>query len=154
MSSLVLDHPVVHLILYPDGTTNQPVPKLKGTSAGASVEHLFSLSIGQFEVRHGELLWNDQRTPLDFSARDVSADMSYSLLHRRYDGNLLLGKIDTRFEDYRPVAWMVEAHFALSRNTIEIKSLKATSGRSRLQGSGKLANFRQAKCGRKIRPHT
>ena len=140
-SSLVLDHPVVHILLYPDGTTNQPAPKVKVTPARTSIEQLFSLSIGQLEMRHGELLWNDQRTPFDFVARDVSADMTYSLLHRRYDGNLLLGKIDSRFENYRPLAWMVEAHFALSRDGLEIKSLKATSGRSRLQASGRLVNF-------------
>ncbi len=141
-SSLVLDRPIVHIIFYPDGTTNQPAPRLKETSTRTSIEQLFSLSIGELEVRRGELLWNDQRTPFDFTAHDVSADASYSLLHRRYDGNLLLGKIDTQLEHYRPVAWMVEAHFALSENSIEVKSLTATSGRSRLQGSGRLLNFR------------
>jgi len=144
-SSLILDHPVFHFIQYPDGTTNQPVPKLKAASAGSSIERLFSLSIGEFEVRHGELLWNDQSTPLDFVARDVSADMTYSLLHRRYDGNLLLGKIDTKFEAYRPIAWMAEAHFAISQNNLEIKSLKATSGRLQLQASAQLQDFRQPK---------
>jgi translocation and assembly module TamB len=140
-SSLVLDRPVVHLVLYPDGTTNQPAPKVK--SAKSTIQQLFSLSITQLEVRHGELLWNDERTPFDFVAHDVSADMSYSLLHRRYDGNLLLGKIDTKLENYRPVAWMAEAHFSLGQDGLEIKSLKATSGRSRLQASGRLVNFRQ-----------
>ncbi len=110
-------------------------------STRTSIEQLFSLSISQLEVRRGELLWNDQRTPFDFTANDVSADMSYSLLHRRYEGNLLLGKIDSRFENFRPVAWMAEAHFTLSEDGIEVKSLKATSGRSRLQGSGRLVNF-------------
>jgi len=140
-SSLVLDRPVVHIVVYPDGTTNQPAPKLKGKSTRTSIEQLFSLSISQLEVRRGELLWNDQRTPFDFTANDVSADMSYSLLHRQYEGNLLLGKIDTRFEKFRPVAWMAEAHFTLGEDSIEVKSLKATSGRSRLQGSGRLVNF-------------
>jgi translocation and assembly module TamB len=142
-SSLVLDHPVVHILLYPDGTTNQPAPKLKGTSTRTSIEQLFSLSIGQVEVRRGELLWNDERTPFDFIAHDVSAEMSYSLLHRRYDGNLLLGKIDTTVENYRPLTWMAEAHFTFDEDSIEIRSLKATSGRSRLQASGRLVNFRQ-----------
>jgi translocation and assembly module TamB len=142
-SSLVLDHPVVHIVLYPDGTTNQPVPALKGTSTKTSIEQLFSLSIGELEVRRGEFFWNDQRTPFDFIAHDVAADANYSLLHRRYDGNLLLGKIDTKLENYRPVAWMVEVHFSLGEDSLDLKSFKATSGRSRLEGSGRLLNFRQ-----------
>jgi translocation and assembly module TamB len=144
-SSMVLDRPVIHIVLYPDGTTNQPAPKLTGTSEKTSLDQLFALSIDQLEVRHGEFLWNDERTPLDFVAHDVSADMSYSLLHRQYDGSLLLGKIDTQFENYRPVAWMAEAHFIVGHDSLEIKSLKATSGRSRLQASGRLVNFRQPK---------
>jgi len=140
-SSLVLDRPVVHIILYPNGTTNQPAPQVKGTTTRASIKHLFSLSIGQFEVRRGELLWNDERTPLDFIAHDLSADMNYSLLHRRYAGNLLLGKIDTALQNYRPVAWMAEVHFTLGPDSLEIESLKATSGRSRLEASGRLVNF-------------
>jgi translocation and assembly module TamB len=142
-SSLVLDHPVVHLIFYPDGTTNQPAPKLKVAPTKAPIQQLFSLSISQLEARRGELLWNDEKKPFDFIAHDVSADMTYSVLHRRYDGTLLLGKIDTKFENYRPVAWMAEAHFTLSRDSLEITSLTATSGRSKLQASGQLVDFRE-----------
>src|SRR5512146_1750394 len=27
--NLIIDHPTIHIIVYPDGTTNQPVPKKK-----------------------------------------------------------------------------------------------------------------------------
>jgi translocation and assembly module TamB len=140
-SSLVLDRPIIHILIYPDGATNQLAPTVKRGSTTTSIEQLFSLSISQLEVRRGELFWNDKRTPFDFVAQDVSADMSYSLLHRRYNGSLLLGKIETQLETYRPVAWMAEAHFTLGRDSLEIESLKATSGRSRLQGSGRVVNF-------------
>jgi translocation and assembly module TamB len=142
-SSLVVDRPIIHVVLYSDGTTNQPAPALRKSSTTTPIEQLFALSISEFEVRRGELLWNDKRTPFDFVAQDVLADVSYSLLHRRYDGNLLLGKIDTRIENYRPVAWTAEAHFALSHNQLDIESFKATSGRSRLQASGRVVNFSQ-----------
>src|SRR6266852_4821908 len=144
-NSIVLDRPVVHIIIYSDGTTNQPEPKLRRASEQTAIEQLFSLSINRLEVRRGEFLWDDQRIPLDFVANDISADMSYSLLHRRYDSNLLLGKVDTKFNDYRPIAWMAEAHFSLARNSIEVMSLKATSGRSRFQVSGRIQDFRQPK---------
>jgi translocation and assembly module TamB len=144
-SSLVLDGPVVHIILYPDGTTNQPGPQIKETSAPASIEKLFSVSISEFELRRGQLLWNDTKTPFDFVAQEVSADLSYSILHRSYSGNLLLGKVDTILENYRPVAWTAETHFTLGRDSFEIESLKATSGRSRLQASGRLVNFKEPK---------
>jgi translocation and assembly module TamB len=137
--SLVLERPLIHIIQYADGSTNQPEPQV--ASHGSSVAKLVSLSIGHLDVRDGTVLWNNQRLPLDVVADDVSADLSYSLLHRRYDGNLLAGKINTQFDGYRPIAWTAEAHFTLGHDTLDVKSLKATSGRSHLQGSAKLSSF-------------
>jgi translocation and assembly module TamB len=144
-SYIILDHPVLHIIVYPDGTTNQPAPHVKQASGKAPVEQLFSLSISRLEVRRGELILGHQRIPLDFMARDVSADMEYELLRRSYEGNVLLGKVDTALRGYRPVAWTVEAHFTLSRNRVQVRSLKASSGRSRLQGRGQLEDFARPK---------
>jgi translocation and assembly module TamB len=143
--SLVMEHPVVHVILYPDGSTNQPEPKQKSTALENPVERLFDISINRFEVRHGELLWNDQKFPVDFVVNDISADMTYSFLHRRYDTNVLLGKAETLLPDYRPIPWTVEAHFTLSKNGVEVKSLKATSGRSHVVASGRVDDFHQPK---------
>jgi translocation and assembly module TamB len=143
--SLVLEHPVIHVILYPDGTTNQPEPKEKSTASENPVERLFDISIHRLEARRGEFLWNDQKFPMDFVVNDVSADMTYSFLHRRYETNVLLGKADTSLPDYRPISWTAEAHFTLSRNSLEVKSLKATSGRSHLVASGHIDDFHQPK---------
>src|SRR5579863_543259 len=141
--SVVLDHPVVHIILYPDGTTNQPGPQLNAISMGDSIQRLFSLSINHLEIRRGELQWNDRKIPLDFVANDVSANMAYSTLHRHYEGDLWLGKIETQVQDFRPVSWALETHFAFNRDGFELKSLKADAGRSHLQLSGRLVDFGQ-----------
>jgi len=142
---VVLDHPVIHIILYPDGTTNQPEPRQPQAAAGKSVEQLFAFSISRLEVRHGEILWDDQPIPLNFAVSNLSADMSYSLLRRRYDGNVLLGKADTIFKDYGPLAWTAEAHFSLSRDRLLVQSLKATSGRTHLQAKGEIDGFSRPK---------
>jgi len=143
--SIIFDRPVIHLMVYPDGATNQPEPRVASTSEKNAIEQLFSLSIGYLEARRGELLWNNQKIPLDFSVNDVSANMTYSLLHRRYQGDLLLGKVDTRLQDYRSFSWMLEAHFILTSRDFEVKSLKWNSGRSRLDASGRLDDFRNPK---------
>jgi translocation and assembly module TamB len=147
VSYLVLDRPVVHIIIYPDGTTNQPVPAVRPASEKKPLEQLFALSISRLEVRHGELIWGDLKIPLDFTAGGVSADMNYSFLRRSYEGNILLGRVETAFEGYGPVAWSAEAHFNLSRNRVQVHSLKATSGRSRLEARGQLEDFKRPKVG-------
>jgi len=51
--SLTLEHPVVHIIFYPDGSTNQPSPGQKGSG---DLQQLFAFSIGRLEVRRRALL--------------------------------------------------------------------------------------------------
>ena len=75
---------------------------MKQVSSKKPVEQLFALSISRLEVRHGEFIWGDRKIPLDFAASGVSADMSYALFRRTYDGNILLGKADTALQNYRP----------------------------------------------------
>jgi translocation and assembly module TamB len=136
--SLTLQHPVVHIIFYLDGSTNLPAPKQQ---AGTSVEELFAVSIGRLQVNNGVLLLQDQSLPLDFAANDISAGMNYSFLHRRYAGTVQIGKAETQFDGYRPVAWTGQAAFTLDRAGIHVTSLKANSEGSRLLASGTVVNF-------------
>ena len=140
---IALDHPVVHLIVYPDGSTNQPAVKVQRTSTQTPVEQLFALSINRLVVRRGELLWNDQRIPFDINVSDLSAQLVYSFLRGRYESNLLLGKVDTKFQDFRPFSWTAAAHFSLGKNDVEVTSLLWNSGHSHVEANGQLADFRQ-----------
>ncbi len=140
---IVLDQPIVHVAFYADGTTNFP-PRKQIVATGANpVDQLFALSIDHFELRHGQMLWDDKTIPLDFTARDAALQMDYSFLHRRYDGRLLLGFVHTKLLDYRPFAWMTTMQFNLSSNSADVTSLTWNSGHSRLSGSGQLTDFRR-----------
>src|SRR5205814_2594968 len=55
---LQLDRPVIHLITYPDGTTNQPGPKAAAGTA-TPVQQLISLTIDRAEIHDGRLLINN-----------------------------------------------------------------------------------------------
>jgi translocation and assembly module TamB len=131
--SLTLDHPVFHLIFYPDGTTNQPARAGAGSS---DFERIFSLSARRLEVRQGELLLQDQHIPLNFVSNDISTELSYSFLHFRYSGKLQIGRAETTLNNMRPIAWSGQVAFNLDRNGIQIQQLKARSERSQLQASG------------------
>src|SRR5437588_1306014 len=96
-SEIILEQPVVHVVFNPDGTTNFPPRKSAAVSRQTPVEQLFDFSINHFEIRRGQVLWDDQTVPLDFAARDASLHMDYSFLHGRYDGRLLLGWVDAKF---------------------------------------------------------
>jgi translocation and assembly module TamB len=139
---VILDHPVVHIAFYPGGQTNVPAPRVQRTSDQTPVEQLFALSINHLDVRHGELIWDDKNIPLDFVVHDSALQMDYALMRARYEGRLLLGKVDTRFDDYRPFAWMSVLEFSLGSTFADVKSLKFNSGRTHVDASGRISDFR------------
>jgi translocation and assembly module TamB len=141
-NEVILDQPVVHVAFYPDGSTNFPSRKPVPAGGTNPVEQLFALSIDHFEIRHGQLLWEDQIIPLDFAARDTSLQMDYSFLRRRYDGRLLLGFVDTKLLNYRPFSWMTAMEFSLGSDSVSVTSLKWNSGHSHFSANGQVTDFR------------
>jgi translocation and assembly module TamB len=141
LHSLVLDHPVVHVIVYSDGTTNVPAPPASLSSDRGPVEELISLSVSRIEVQRGELLWEDQKMPFDFAAQDVALLLNYSLLRRQYEARILAGSVATRFQQYPSFAWRADASVILARGRADISSLTVTSGKSEIHFTGQLLDF-------------
>jgi hypothetical protein len=92
--SLTLEHPVIHIAVAPDGTTNVPAPRmlspevLERTPEHSALEKLFALSIDHLSVHNGELQWADRKIPLDLAAHDTNLQMDYSFLRGRYESHL------------------------------------------------------------------
>jgi translocation and assembly module TamB len=139
---VTLDHPVIHVGFYPDGSNNVPGPSVVRASQVSSVEKLFALSIDNFYVRHGELLWDDKTLPLEFAANDAALQMEYSFLRGRYESRLLLGKVDAKYDGFRPFAWMTDVKFTLAPSFAEIDAMKLTSGRTHVEMRGLISDFR------------
>jgi translocation and assembly module TamB len=138
--TLVLNRPVVHIVFYPDGTSNVPVPRQQAQAV--DFQHLFSISIDRLDVRRGEVVYQDQRLPLEFSSSDVAARVYYSFLRRRFTGNLAVGRAETTFDGFKPVAWAGKSDFAADRNGIEIRSLDGNSGATKVHFAGAITNLR------------
>ena len=136
---LTLIHPVVHIIYYPDGSTNQPSPK---QASAATFDQMFAISIRRLEVKQGELLLQEERIPVEFISNDVAARLDYSFLHRRYSGDISIGRAETQFAGYRPFAWGAKTDFSIGQDEIQVRSLTATSQASMLQGAGTITDFR------------
>ena len=85
LRSLEWDSAEIHLQTGPEGSTNLPGPKLPAHGERA-LRELLNLSIGRLTALHTNLFWNDQKVPLDLSARDVAFQLRRHLL-RGYVGS-------------------------------------------------------------------
>jgi translocation and assembly module TamB len=141
LQQLELQHPVIHIIVYPNGSTNAPEPKVKQVSNKTPVQELFDLAIARTDLHDGVLLLNERKVPLDFSVNDLVAAMSYDARAQRFDGSVQVGKMDIQYQDYRDIPAQADLQFSLWHSEAAIKSLKLTSQSSSVLISGKLTNF-------------
>jgi translocation and assembly module TamB len=77
-------HPQAYVILYPDGHTNVPAPKVKRAGKG-TVATILDLAIGRFSLQDGSFEVPGQgMTPFDAQGRNLRAQFTYDVAGPRY----------------------------------------------------------------------
>lgn len=86
LRSLDISRPQLHLIVYPDGSTNQPQPRRPRRPGKPLLDRFFDMKAGRVSVQEGVLDYENRAArfdfqnrliPLDFAANDVSLRMAY-----------------------------------------------------------------------------
>jgi translocation and assembly module TamB len=144
LQRMIVDKPVIHIIVNPDGSRNQPAPMPVSTGARATespVTQLFNLAVRELEVRNGAFIENDRALPLDFSARDLHVVMDYAKPQARYDGQVELRALDMKYGPLPQVLSHAQVGFRLWRDHADLTSLHWQTDRSSIDATGTLANF-------------
>jgi translocation and assembly module TamB len=168
LRDLVIDRPQLHLIVYRDGSTNQPQPRKPRKVGKPALDTFFDLKASHVAIQDGQLDYEnraaafdfqDRLAPLDLDANDVSLLIGYVPASAAYpesyriqtgasDLNLQRGILlqpDSKSTE-RLVQGEVQATLDLTRSAAYLQSLRITS-RSRgipdrtLEISGKLEDF-------------
>jgi translocation and assembly module TamB len=166
LRDLEIVKPQVHLIVYPDGSTNQPQPRKPRKPGEPVLDRFFDLKAGQIVVEQGVLDYEnraaafdfqDRHIPLDFSASDLSLRMayvpaaagnpeSYRIEAGVRDLNLARGASSRPGKLPPAVQGFLQTTLELTRDTATLSSLRITaSGRGAkdrtLEISGSLNDF-------------
>ncbi|HEY1499836.1 MAG TPA: translocation/assembly module TamB domain-containing protein [Acidobacteriaceae bacterium] len=145
LSYLEGDHPVIHLIVYADGTTNQPKPKQ--ASAGNSTDRIFDLQVGRTVLNDGVAIFNEQQIAFNLAVNNLAAQVNYVPLRDHYVGTVHAEDVVVQRGTDIPVHSQLDASVDLGRNSAELVSLMLESGpqgksqKTVLRASGTLNNF-------------
>ncbi len=160
LSDLEIDRPALHLIVYPDGSTNQPRPRRRRTNKPA-LDRLFDLQAGHvtiaggivdYEDRAAAFDYQDRFAPLDLAADQVSLRMSYVPLAAGGAESFRIEAGATDLELTRglahappPVEGRMTATLDLTRTAVYLRTLRLTAGSGgkshSLEISGALEDF-------------
>jgi translocation and assembly module TamB len=166
LKDLDIVKPQLHLIVYPDGTTNQPHPRKPRPPGEPMLDRFFDMQANHvtfeqgvldYDNRAAEFDFQDRHIPLDFDASDLSLRMvhlpaaagnqeSFLIEAGVRDLNLSRGASHRPGKAQPPVQGFIQATLELTRNAATLRSLRITaSGRGvkdrTLEISGTLEDF-------------
>lgn len=141
LSNVSVDRPIVHIIVYPDGTTNQPAPQRRQAGASSSPERLFDLGVTHLEVSNGTLLLNQEQIPFALTGDRLSSGISYSPAEKGYETNLSMSLAAAKWRNMAARRGDIDVQLLLRTNDAEIRSLRIASQGSTFEASGTLTNY-------------
>ena len=139
LASLVAQSPTVHLILYPDGTTNQPQPRL--ASQQPLTATLLNLAIDHTRIQNGLVLINDRAIPWEMAAGPLQLTMRYVAAKAEYQAALHTKNITFKLKNAMQAHSQLVANIDLTHDAVQIESLDLKTGSSHLAITGRLQNF-------------
>lgn len=140
LSRLIVDHPVFHLIVYPDGTTNQPHPRVQSHNASVT-QTLFDLAVDQTSVKNGLIVVNDHVVPFELAAGKLGLSVQYVSTPQHYRAALSVQDFTFRLEQAKQSRSKLTADIDLTEKEAKITHLEWQSATSKLTVTGALENF-------------
>ncbi|HKF23863.1 MAG TPA: hypothetical protein VKE93_19980, partial [Candidatus Angelobacter sp.] len=141
LRELVIDHLALHLIVNPDGSTNQPRPGSSAPGEGLSTERLVDLAVSRVQVNDGTLLLNQERIPFEIAGGEFAVAMAYSAKDRGYDGTVSVSLAAARWRRSTLPPGKIDLHFLMRANETEVRRLQVATGRSTIEASGLVRNY-------------
>ncbi|MBY0503394.1 MAG: translocation/assembly module TamB [Bryobacteraceae bacterium] len=138
LRAVKLTKPEVHLITYPDGSTN--LPRRNQRPPDEAVAEFIRLGINQLDADKGIFSWNQQEIP--FSLRGENLDVSLKLQQDRYQGRLAGEKVSLKMPGVRQFAVTVQTDVTLERNQVSFAGLRAALDGLQLAADGQLRDWR------------
>jgi translocation and assembly module TamB len=138
---LEVDRPAIHLIIYPDGSTNQPVPKGKQNDSGQTIRTIFQLKARRVEVHNGMALINQRSLPFQLAANDLGVVITYGPANGHYLGEVACSDITVQQAKATPVHSKLDLSLDLSSDAVDLKTLHFSTEKAQLQVSGNLTHF-------------
>ena len=133
LSELVIQHPIVHIRVAPDGGNNLPQAPVTQSKSNTDI---FDLAVKHFALTRGEVNYNDDKTPLSAELYDLETDVSFNSLKTSYSGTVSYNNGRLQYAQYAPLPHSFNTRFTATRThfTLESAQMKVASSSITLRG--------------------
>jgi translocation and assembly module TamB len=136
IESLTVVEPRVRVVVYEDGQTNLPQPKV-ARRHGSPVEQMLALAIRRFRIENGLVDIDARQVPLDVRGENLSARMFYEAAGPRYSGEVSFRQLHLSSPAFLPAAMDADLSIALEANRVVLRSARfaAPEGSAEVTGT-------------------
>jgi translocation and assembly module TamB len=138
LSELVIQHPVAHVRVTRDGSTN--LPQAPASQSKSNVD-IFDLAIKHFALSNGEINYNDSKTPLSAELYDLRTDVILNWLATSYSGTVSYDNGELQYAQYAPMRHGFSAKFTATRTHFSLESTEMKVASSKVSLRGEVNNY-------------
>jgi len=139
---LGIQQPEVDVIVFPDGKTNIPEPKVqKKPSDTSGLQTVVDLAVGQFNIQHGLLEFSEQKTPFSARGENLRVLLNYNALNPSYQGNLWIDPLLLATGNKPPMNVHVNLPVTIEKDAIRLAGAKLTTDQSQISLSASMQNM-------------
>jgi translocation and assembly module TamB len=139
---LGIQNPKANLIVYPDGTTNVPPPKVARQPSNTNgLKIVVDLAIHRFEINNGLLEYGQRKISFNGRGEQLRAFLNYDAQNPKYAGTLAIDPLLFTLEKNPPLAVHVNLPLTIDKDAITLTGGAFTSGQSKIEISAALRNL-------------
>ncbi len=129
---LGVDQASANVIVYPDGSTNVPEPKVVKKSNKLALETVVDLAIHQFEISNTSIAFAQQSVPLTAHGTDLRTQLAYRMLPAGYTGSLHVGALHVVQGKAAPLNGTLDLPVEIGKDSIDVKGGRLTTEKSQI----------------------
>jgi translocation and assembly module TamB len=139
---LGITRPSANIIVFPDGNTNLPQPKVVKKSSGTSgLQTVVDLQVKRFLLSNGRVQFAKQSIPLNARGQNLRVALIYDRARPAYDGKLTLDPIYAQASQGSAVTAHLELPVRIEGDAVSLSGARLFTDKSNIALSGKLEHL-------------
>ncbi len=140
LRALKLARPAIHIIVFEDGSTNFPAPRVRPAPKGV-VQRILDLAVDDFRIEDGRLLFQHRRIPIHVSAERFRTLWTFDSSGPNYDGSFSAARLETSLGGFPALPVRCQARLRLDAQRLQILSATLELEQSRLDVRGAIEQW-------------
>ena len=138
---LGIDRPSVNVIVFPDGRTNIPAPRVVKKSNTTALESVVDLAIHRFEISNGSVAFAQQSIGFSGRGENLQTQLFYRAVPAGYQGEVKIGSLQLAPRGGQPLNASLDLPIEIGKDTIDLKNASLATRDSRITATVSLSHI-------------